>query len=157
MPNVTLRETTQSDISTFFEIEKDPEARHMAAFTAKERPDRAAFDAHWTKILANPDITQRTIVYSGQVAGSISCYPLGDELDIGYWIDKQYWGKGIATEALRQLLQIVSTRPIYASAAADNAASIRVLQKCGFTQTGEDTGYAPAREGEIREALFVLE
>jgi RimJ/RimL family protein N-acetyltransferase len=76
--------------------------------------------------------------------------------EIGYWLGKEFWGKGIATQALAAFLKIVTTRPIYAAAAADNLGSLRVLQKCGFVITGYDKGFAGARQQEIDEALLEL-
>ena len=43
------------------------------------------------------------------------------------------WGRAIATQALNQFIGQVQTRPLYAHVAKHNIASIRVLQKCGFT------------------------
>ena len=76
--------------------------------------------------------------------------------EVGYWIGQEFWGKGIATQALRLFLEKVALRPMYARAAKDNLASIRVLQKCGFTICGESKGYANARGCEIEEVLFIL-
>jgi RimJ/RimL family protein N-acetyltransferase len=53
--------------------------------------------------------------------------------EIGYWIDRAYWGRGVATAALSTFLRLEQTRPLYAGVAKHNAASLRVLQKCGFT------------------------
>jgi RimJ/RimL family protein N-acetyltransferase len=154
---VTLREVTPDDLPIFFQHRLDPEASYMAAFTAKDPPSREAFDEHWAKILADPAITNRAILLDGQTVGNIACFPYEGEPNIGYGIDRQYWGRGIATRALTQFLEIVTTRPIFAAAAADNLGSIRVLEKCGFTQTALIKGYADARETEIDEALFKLE
>jgi RimJ/RimL family protein N-acetyltransferase len=79
------------------------------------------------------------------------------ELEVGYWIDKPQWGKGIATQALRAFLPYVAERPLYARVVKDNIGSIRVLQKCGFTISGEDKGFANARAAEVEEFIFKLE
>jgi RimJ/RimL family protein N-acetyltransferase len=75
------------------------------------------------------------------------------EPKVGYWLGKEYWGKGIACEALSQFLLQVKVRPLYARVAKQNIASIRVLQKCGFTMYGEDTYIAV--DGGVGEE-FVL-
>jgi RimJ/RimL family protein N-acetyltransferase len=50
----------------------------------------------------------------------------------------------------------VPDRPLHARAAADNIASVRVLEKCGFVVTGHDRGFANARGTEIDEVLLTL-
>jgi RimJ/RimL family protein N-acetyltransferase len=155
--NVQLRDMIASDLPTIFEYESDPDACYMAAFASPEPTNRAAFDAHWSKILADESITKRTIVYDVQVAGHIGCFEMFDQLSVGYWIGKPFWGKGIATRALQLFLAQVTTRPLYARAAKDNIGSMRVLEKCGFIITGEDKGYAAARDAEIEEYILTLE
>lgn len=59
------------------------------------------------------------------------------------------WGQGIATTALAELIELEPIRPLHADAAADNAGSIRVLEKCGFTVTGKTRCFARARDEEI--------
>jgi hypothetical protein len=59
--SIMLREIESSDLETFYEHQLDPEAIRMAAFVCKDPKDKAAFDAHWKKILNSPQITQRTI------------------------------------------------------------------------------------------------
>jgi RimJ/RimL family protein N-acetyltransferase len=77
--------------------------------------------------------------------------------EVSYWIGKEYWGRGIATWALADfLVHINRKRPIYARAAKDNLASLRVLEKCGFKIIGEDKGFANARNGEVEEYLLEL-
>jgi RimJ/RimL family protein N-acetyltransferase len=154
---VSLRATTPEDPAIFFRFQQDPEAVRMAAFTAKDPTDEGAHMAHWARILADPTITNRTILLDGEVAGNIFCFLMDGEPQVGYWIDRRFWGRNVATRALTQFLEIITMRPLYASAAADNAGSIRVLQKCGFRYVETITGFANARNAEIEEALFRLD
>lgn len=154
---ISLREVQPNDLPVFFEQQCDPLAVRMVAFTAKDPDNRAAFDAFWARITANPTVFIRTIVYQDQVAGSVLKYEDEGHPEVSYWLGREFWGKGIATLALRQFLQIVTARPIYARAASDNLASIRVLEKCSFRLVGESTGFANARGCEIPEVLMVLE
>jgi RimJ/RimL family protein N-acetyltransferase len=126
----------------------------MAAFTAKDQGDLDAFIAHWTKIRSDDGIIKKTILFEQQIAGSILCFPDQGRLEVGYWLGKQYWGQGIATRALLAFLEEVKIRPLYARAAKDHIASLRILEKCGFTIIGEDTGYSYARGQDVPE--FVL-
>lgn len=133
--NVTLREVQDDDLPIFFEQQLEPEATQMADFPAR---DREAFMAHWAKIRRDQNNLMYTILYDGQVAGNIVSWPQEDKQEVGYWLGKEFWGKGIATQALAQLLNTITTRPLYAFVAKRNLASRRVLEKCGFTQYDED-------------------
>ena len=129
----------------------------MAAFTSKDPADRGAFDAHWNRILAEPTVMIRTVLSDGEVAGSVLSYEESGSPEVSYWLGRTFWGRGVATRALATFLADVNrTRPIYARVAKDNAGSIRVLEKCGFTATDEVMGFANARGREIAELVFEL-
>ncbi len=154
--SIQLREMTIDDLPIFFEQQLDPEANYMAAFTAKDPTDRQAFDVHWGKILADKSITLRTILYDGQVTGSVLCHAWGGEPEISYWLGKEFWNKGIASQGLALFLDVVTVRPLYARVVKDNIASIRVLEKNGFARSGEGKWYSNARGKEIEELVWVL-
>lgn len=155
---ISLRTVEPEDLETFFCNQKDMVAVQMAAFTAEDPSDRQAFDAHWQRIMADPEVTNRTILYQGTVIGHVASFVLFGELEVTYWIDRAYWGKGLATLALGELLaKEVTARPIYGRAAKDNIGSIRVLEKCGFQYIGQDKGYANARGKEILEVIMRLD
>ena len=152
-----LRNVVNDDLPIFFEHQLDPEANHMAAFTAKDPTNQEAFMAHWHSILAEETNIVQTILCNGQVAGSVSSYLDEGKPEVTYWLGKEYWGKGIATWALREFLANHNpTRPIYARVAKDNLGSRRVLEKCGFQIIGESKGFANARGQEIEEFLLEL-
>jgi len=67
------------------------------------------------------------------------------------------WGQGIATRALVLLLDLVPARPLHARAASDNAPSIRVLQKAGFSVVGTEVSFAAGRDAEIEESILQLD
>lgn len=157
MPDIRLRPVEDRDLADFFEFQRDPEASRMAAFTAPDPDDRAAFDAFWNRIRSDPDIVIRTIEVDGRVVGSVLVYVENGVPEASYWIDRAWWGRGIATRALAEFLAIATERPIRARAAKDNAGSIRVLQKNGFRIIGDDRGYAEARGQEIGEYIFELD
>ncbi|TPQ19987.1 GNAT family N-acetyltransferase [Streptomyces sporangiiformans] len=154
---VALREVHDSDLPVFFRQMNDPDSLRMAAFTAKDPADRDAFDAHWSRIRSSPDVVLRTVLVDGDVVGSASVYGDPGEREVTYWIDRAYWGRGIATRALKALLAEVPERPLHARAAADNAGSRRVLEKCGFRVTAHDRGFANARGAEIDELVLTLD
>ncbi|MEV7191878.1 GNAT family N-acetyltransferase [Streptomyces sp. NPDC093510] len=153
---VDLREVHDSDLPVFYRQMNDPEAALMAAFTPKDPADRDAFEAHWAKMRGSADVVVRTVLADGDVVGSAGVYGAPGEREVTYWIDRAYWGRGLATAALRHLLDLERDRPLYARAAADNAGSIRVLEKCGFRLSATERGYAAARGAEIDEVVLVL-
>lgn len=155
-PLTCLREVLESDLPILFEQQRDPDANYMAAFTVKDPDDREAYLARWRRILADASVIMQIILYDGQVAGSVLSYEDSDRREVSYWLGKEFWGKGIATQALAAYLVLVKARPIYARAARDNIASLRVLEKCGFTICGEDRGFANARGVEVEEFVLVL-
>lgn len=155
--SITLREIESSDLETFYQHQLDRQAIRMAAFVGKDRKDEVAFNAHWDKILHSPQNINRTIVADGQIAGYIACYPDGEHMEVTYWLGREFWGKGLATQALTRMLDLVVERPIFARAATDNIGSIRVLQKCGFKTIGKDKGFANGRGEETEEYILRLD
>lgn len=153
---ISLRDVRDSDLPTFWEHLSDPAAQHVAAVTRQYHYDKGHFDSHWARIRANPEVLMRTVIADDEVVGHASVYGPPDEREVTYWIGKEHWGRGIATAALRALIELDRTRPLFAHAAADNAGSIRTLEKCGFVITGHGTGFAQARGGEIDEVLLTL-
>src|SRR5215470_16976120 len=99
-----LRDVVETDLPIFFEQQLDPEASRMAAFPS--RTDWAAFVEHWrTKILGNPANGKQTIVWNDRVAGNVLSWTQDDRRLVGYWLGREYWGKGIATAALMEYLE----------------------------------------------------
>ena len=149
---LVLRNVVNDDLPLFFAYQLDQEANYMAAFTAKDPTDQAAFMARWHRILADKTVIIQTIIVNGQVAGSVSSYEEEGKPEVTYWLGRAYWGQGIATAALKTFL----ARPIYARVAKDNLRARRVLAKCGFEIIGEAQGFAHARGQEIEELLLEL-
>jgi len=149
---VSLRAVEDSDLDVLFDHEADRGAAEMAAFPAR---DRERFDAHWAKIRLDDTKVSRTVVVDGLVAGRVNSWQDDGRWLVGYWIGREYWGRGVATRALTLLLSEVPGRPVYAHVAAHNAGSIRVLQKCGFRRDRGQT-HAPEPGDGVEELTFVL-
>lgn len=126
---VELRDTREADLPILFDNQADPVASAMAAFPSR---DWDAFVAHQKKIDADPEVLQRTVVVDGVVAGSVGSWQADADRDIGYWIGRDFWGRGVGTAALRAFLEIEMRRPLTAIVAVHNIGSRRVLEKCGF-------------------------
>lgn len=154
---ITLQPTRQSDLPLFFRMQQDQQARQMAAFVDRDPFDQEAFTEKWTKILADREICQRTILCQQEIAGYILCHAWFGEPEMTYWIERRLWGQGIAGAALKQFLQFYVRRPLYARCVADNIGSRKVLEKCGFQLSGKDRGFANARQAEVDELIFKLD
>ena len=157
MNNITLTITEKDDLNSFFQFQLDEEANRLAAFTAKDPTDKTAYIEKYSKFLFDPTIHMRTIKLDDVIIGSIAKFVLENEAGITYWIDKKFWGQGIATAALNEFLKIEKSRPIYGGTAFDNVGSQKVLEKNGFVKVGTDKGFANARQEEIEEYIYKLE
>ena len=157
MAEVGLRLVRDEDLDTIYDQMRDPEAVHMAAFTAEDPDDRAAFDAHLVRLRTEPDILFFAITVDGELAGTVGSFVVGDDTEITYWLDRAWWGRGIATRAVELLLDLVPVRPITARAASDNAGSLAVLRKLGFRPVGKEVAYATGRGREIEETVLRLD
>lgn len=147
--DVYLRELQDSDLPVFWEQLTDPELHQMAALTRKYHYDRGHFDQHWAKVRSDPAVLLRTVVADGVVAGHAAVFGSPSEREVTYVVGRSHWGRGIASRALAELIELESTRPLHAEAAADNAGSLRVLERCGFVATGRSRCFARARGAEI--------
>lgn len=152
---IHLRPVTPSDIPRLFTIYTEPEARWLAAFGTGDDVDEAAFDARWRRIIADPETTLTAIEVDGELVGSISAWPDEGVTYIGYWIAREHWGRGITTEAMRLALPSLP-RPLRAMVAADNYASIHVLEKLGFRHTTSQVSFASGRRADIDERVYDL-
>ena len=153
-PAVRLRNVEDRDLEVFFDHQADPQAVEMAAFPAR---DKDQFAAHWAKVRGDDALVARTIVADGMVAGHIGSWPENGQQLLGYWVGREWWGRGVATQALALLMEEVSIRPLYAHVVAHNVGSIRVLDKCGFRRDRAQEATAPPPDDGIEELVFVLE
>jgi len=153
--HIYIRDVQDGDVDVFFEHQLDPEATRMAAFRAR---DRDPFMAHWAKIRVDQTAFLQTIVVDGQVAGNVVSWEQAGKRAVGYWIGRDYWDRGVATEALGLFLGRVRSRPLYAYVAEHNTGSIRVLEKCGFRHVAApDVEPSTADAGEVEEVVLILE
>ena len=155
--NVSLRPMEDSDLDAVYQQMADPESVRMAAFTAGDQADRAAFLDRISRIRADTNVWHRVIDVDGAVAGTIGSFRIDDRREVTYWVDRTQWGRGIATAALQILLAEIDERPVYARAASDNVGSLRVLEKAGFRRVGVNRGFAPGRGEEIEETILRLD
>jgi RimJ/RimL family protein N-acetyltransferase len=96
----------------------------------------------WIGRNAAPGGTNYAIVANGEIVGGagfeIGEYEKNCSAEIGYWLGEPYWGRGYASAALGVLTEYAFTthglRRIYARVFEPNAASARVLEKCGYVR-----------------------
>lgn len=147
---IALRPVDEADFEVLYEHQADPEFAAMAVFQSR---DREAFVAHQRRVLANPDTVNRAVEVDGELCGSLGSWLDGDMRLVGYGFGRKFWGRGIASAALRLFVdEVIADRPLHAYVATSNYGSIRVLEKAGFV---------PAREPEVghdgvEERLYIL-
>lgn len=153
---IKLRQTQISDLELFFQFQLDKEANYLAAFTSKNPADKEAYLEKYTRHLNDPTINMQTVLVDETIVGSIAKFIMDGDAGITYWMDRDFWGKGITTAALKNFLTIENARPIIGRVAFDNLGSQKVLEKCGFVKIGTDRGFANARQTEIEEFIYKL-
>jgi RimJ/RimL family protein N-acetyltransferase len=149
---VPLREVEDADIPVFHGYQSDPEAGALAGVPPR---DAQAYAEHWAKLRADPQVLLRTIVTDdGAVAGQLLSFPRDGVREIGYWLGREFWGRGLATASLREFLTLVGERPVYGVVTEENTASLRVLERNGFELVERRDG-DPRPDGTPR-VLLVL-
>lgn len=126
---VWLRPIQPIDLPRMYELQLDPESNRMAGTIPRTAE---GFNSHWAKVLDDPGVAARAILVDEAIVGTVCCFQQDGQDHVGYWIDRAYWGMGIASRGLHLLLREVVKRPLVATAATSNVASLRLLQKCGF-------------------------
>lgn len=155
--DIKLRKTENSDLDTLFQFQLDKEGGYMAAFIPEDPTDKTAYINKFTKILSDPTVNNQTILIDNFIVGSIAKFVIEGNNEITYWIDRKYWGKGIATQTLKKFLTTETSRPIFGRVAFDNFGSQKVLEKCNFVKIGTEKNFANARQKEIEEYIYKLD
>ena len=153
---IKLRPTEISDLDFLFQFQLDKEGGYLAAFMPKDPTDKFAYIEKYTKLLDDSTVNNQTIILDNIIVGSIAKFVIEGDTEITYWIDRKFWGQGIATKTLKEFLAIETNRPIFGRVAFDNFGSQKVLEKCGFVKVGIDKGFANARQAEIEEYIYKL-
>jgi RimJ/RimL family protein N-acetyltransferase len=140
--NVTLREYTMDDADRLTELANNKNVSRWLDVRFPYPYTRA--DAEWWITTGNGlnGEVSRVIDCDGELVGGIGLAPQYSWrkhcAEIGYWLGEPYWGRGIGTEALRQMtdhaFRELGFRKLYAPVLAPNKASMRILEKCGYTQ-----------------------
>ncbi|HET7312951.1 GNAT family N-acetyltransferase [Salinisphaera sp.] len=145
-----LRPPEPTDAAAIFAYASDPVAtRYMIWPTAEDIDDTHDFLDDVAAGWAEGDdfcyaITDRA---SGAVCGAASCQFDQHGAEIGYILAPTVWGRGLATEAARAMLEAAWTNAglyrVWATCDVDNLASARVLEKLGMRLEGRLARWAP--------------
>jgi len=151
--SVRIRKLERADLPYVFQMQLDPDSNRLAAVIPLSAE---AFEARWADNLRDPSVTAQAILLDGALAGNVVCFLRDGQAHVGYWISREHWGKGIASEALRLFLLEIAIRPLHAQVATSNGASLRVLHKCGFVV--ERVRFSPGSDRYLAcdEAVLVL-
>ncbi|HEY0382202.1 MAG TPA: GNAT family N-acetyltransferase [Candidatus Elarobacter sp.] len=161
----TLRPWRLDDVAALTELAND---RDVVRFVTRRFPSpytRADAEA-WIRLkLGDSPVLDWAIEHDGMLAGGIGVTPGTHERSgtvmVGYWLGKRFWGRGIATDALRAVTAhaLATLRPhrMWANVFADNAASARVLEKAGYVREAVLARSLADRDGApYDELIFVL-
>jgi RimJ/RimL family protein N-acetyltransferase len=154
--HIELRHLDDDDLDAIFEMMRDPKAVAMAAFTSEDPDDRDRFDAWIARERASAGVSLFVVTENGGFAGTAAAFTVDTDREVSLWLARHAWGRGVATAALRLLISHEAERPLYARAAAHNAAAIAVLTKMGFTEVSRNIDYAPGLGREAGEIVFAL-
>lgn len=141
-----LRRWTEDDATELYKYASDPDVGPRAGWPVHESIEyskdiiRKFFsnDCTWAIVLKSTGEPIGCIGYYTYATSNIS---IGEnDCEVGYWIGKPYWNQGLCTEALRLMLDycinVKHFDNIWADHFTGNPASGRVMEKCGFQDTG---------------------
>jgi len=118
----------------------------LVRYLASRIPQPYSFDdaSWWVEVGSKEQAFVRAISLNGAFCGVIGVYTkeadYAHAAELGYWIAQEYWNQGIASKAVADFTELVfattDIQRIYAVVAAPNVASIKVMEKVGFSLEG---------------------
>ena len=167
-----LRPWREDDAETLYKYASDPEVGPRAGWPPHKSVEESlevirkifSGEGMWAVVLKE---TSEVIGCVGYLSSSASNLKIAvDQAEVGYWIARPYWGKGICTEALRKVIeycfQIKGFTALWGDYFPENPASGKVMEKCGFVDTGKEAlcpnlevgGDRPVRVMELERNKF---
>ena len=146
---ILLRPWLETDAEALYKYASDPEVGPRAGWPPHQSVEESletirnifSADGMWAVVLKKTDEVIGCVGYL--TADNSNLDIKGDECEVGYWIARPYWGMGICTEALRLVVDYCFNEKgfstLWGDFFPDNPASGRVMEKCGFTDTGRET------------------
>jgi ribosomal-protein-alanine N-acetyltransferase len=106
------------------------------------------------------DAVVRAIVVNGEAVGAIGIHPQDDVhricVEIGYWLGEPFWGKGIITEAVKEMTKVaieLGYTRVFATVFSNNQASVKVLEKAGYQYEGT-MRRAALKDNEVLDVMM---
>ena len=141
---ITLRDYTKADTDRLVDLANNENVSRYLVYTFPYPYTKQ--NAEWwieTGSRANDSVT-KVIKYRGEFVGGVGITPQtgwkGHLAEIGFWVGEEYWGKGITSEALRTMSDLVFStmkyKKLFAPVLGPNKASMRVLEKCEYNLEG---------------------
>ena len=143
-----LRPWNENDAETLFKYASDPEVGPRAGWPPHKSVEESR--SIITNVFSSEGMWAVEWKESGEAIGCVGYLPASasnllireNECEVGYWIARPFWGKGICTEALQLVIDYCfhtkGYKTIWGDYFPDNPASGRVLKKCGFVDTGQE-------------------
>jgi RimJ/RimL family protein N-acetyltransferase len=121
----------ESDIADMYQAVKKSQA-HLEELGWILQASWDRFYQHYRAIVDKKKLSIFAIRVDGNFAGAVEIADQIDHYAIGYWMGVDYRGQGIATEAIKSVLNQFNNKPVFADTLIDNPASFRVLERLGF-------------------------
>jgi ribosomal-protein-alanine N-acetyltransferase len=156
--SVHLRPWSADDIPALVRIADNPRIAGQLRDIFPHPYTQQAAEA-WTAYAATQSpTTDFAIEAAGVLVGGIGFVPGTDVMrcsaEVGYWLGEPYWGRGIATAAVKSIIEVIDDRRqftrVFALVFSENVASRRVLEKAGFTLDAVLRRCA-IKNGEVRD------
>lgn len=138
-----LREIKKSDLDDIFEYKSDPMVtEHLLYYPHKNKADTKGYINNTIKQYREGKMYDFAVVLKDtqKMIGTVGFTSINlqdNSAEIGYIFNRAYWGKGLAKEAVTELLdfgfRVLKLDRVFARIMAENSSSIRVVEKCGFT------------------------
>lgn len=152
---IQLSPTRITKLDALFQIPLDKDGGYIAAFIPDNPSDKNAYLAKHTKLLNASSINQHTIWLSDTIVGSISRFIMEEQAEITYWIDKRFWGRCIATQAL-QIFLLLDRRDLSSAVQHMIIQARKSIREMWAHTNRLNINYANARHAEIEELIYKL-
>ena len=161
-PRLTITTFSSDMAQAVYENSQDDDTRRFVPDEFYDSVEEAREAIEF--LMARYDSADGPFIYpvltkEGQNIGYVQLCKLEDgSWEIGYHIAKAFTGKGYATEAVNAFLPVMAQKlgikEVYGICLAENAASVRVLEKCGFTQIYKGAGIYQGKDAQIIKAIW---